>query len=182
MRLFTRFLRSRVALAGIGMVLIGGVSGTLAAVAPSLGAHSTGSQQTLAPADLAAAGDATATATSSDTVSRPNNGAQGQPTATPRSQPFDLHGSIVRVDTASGSLVLRTADGTTQEIVVSASTRYSGAATGLRRVRAGMPAEIQGSVLTDGTYLATQLDTQPLVATPTPAPGSGPTPTPGPDD
>lgn len=181
MGLFTRFLRSRVALAGVGMVLIGGVSGTLAAVVPSLGAHSTGSQ-TLTPADLAATGNATATATPSDPASSTSHGTQAQSTATPRPQPFDLQGVIVRVDTASGSLVLRTADGATQKIVVSASTRYSGAARGLRGVGAGMPAEIQGGVLADGTYLATQLDTQPLAATPTSAPSSGPTPTPEPGD
>lgn len=178
MRLFTRFLRSRVALACVGVVLIGGVSGALAAVAPSLGAHSTGSQ-TLAPAAPAAAGRATATATAiatfSDPASPTSNGTQGHPTATPRpqSQPFDLHGSIVRVDTVSGSLALRTADGTTQEIVVNAGTRYSGAATDLRGVRTGMLAETQGNVLADGTYLATQLDTQPLAAS-----GSGQTPIP----
>jgi hypothetical protein len=179
MRLFTRFLRSRVALAGVGMVLIGGVSGTLAAMAPSLGAHATAGSQTLAPAGSAAAGGttATATATLSDPASHTSNGTQGHPTATSRPQPFGLQGVIVRVDTVSGSLALRTADGTTQKIVVNAGTRYSGAATNLRGVRTGMLAELQGNVLADGTYVATQLDTQPLAA-----PGSGQTPTPVPDN
>jgi hypothetical protein len=183
MRLFLRFLRSRVALASVGMVLIGGVSGTLAAVGPSLGAHPAGSQ-TLAPTDLAAAGATTATATPRDPTASTGDGAQAQPTATPQSQsqPFGLHGVIVRTDTASGSLVLQTSDGVTQQIVVNASTRYSGAARGLRGVRAGMVAEIQGRVFADGTYLATQVDTQPLAAAPTAAPGSGPTPTPVPDN
>jgi len=179
MRLVTHFLRSRVALAGIGMVLIGGVSGTLAAVAPSLGAH-TAASQTGAGVDLAAADAPTATATPSDIAPSTSNGAQGQPTATPQSQPFGLHGVIVRTDTASGSLVLRTADGATQQIVVNASTHYTGAARGLRGVRAGMLAEIQGRVFADGTYLATQVDTQSWA--PTPAPGSGSTPTPEPGD
>lgn len=160
-------LRSKIAVVICGALLIGAVSGTLAAF--SAAQHSTA-----APGPALAQGSATATSTSATSTSATKS-ASGGPTAVPTStstpliptptpaigQPLDLHGEVASVDKTAGTFVLQLIGGGTMTCKVSSSTQWPGTAKDISTLLQGMQAEVQGTYQGSGALAASQVDAQP---------------------
>lgn len=143
--------RSRVVLAIIGVIVIGGTS---AAVALLSGTNTSSLATTTTPPAMATGGPATRTPilTSGTTAS-------GAPTAAtsgaaPSGQIIDLHGTITSVDTGNNQLTLKDTSGTTWTVQVAANTTYEGASQTFGGLRTGMVAEVSGVVKGGTTFLA----------------------------
>lgn len=147
--------RSRVVLAIIGVIVIGGTS---AAVALLSGTNTSSLATTTTPPAMATGGPATRTpiltsgTTASDAPTAATSGAA--PTRAPSGQIIDLHGTITSVDTGNNQLTLKDTSGTTWTVQVAANTTYEGASQTFGGLRTGMVAEVSGVVKGGTTFLA----------------------------
>ncbi len=143
--------RSRVALAIIGIIVIGGASAAVAL----LGAN-TGSlvNSTPAAATATAAASALADSTSTPTSPAPTAATPGAaPThASSSGEIIDLHGTIS--DIGSMQFTLRDGSGTIWTVQVTSSTTYEGASQTFDGLQAGMSAEVKGVIIGDATFHA----------------------------
>ena len=144
--------RSRVVLAIIGVILVGGISTGAAMLS---GANPGSLINTIAARATATATASTAaTATSSSTPDTTNSPAAtatapgAAPTQAPSGQVIDLHGTIT--DIGSSQFTLRDASGTNWTVQVTSNTAYDGAAKTFSGLRERMVAEVKG-VITAGT-------------------------------
>jgi serine/threonine-protein kinase len=86
-------------------------------------------------------------------------------TPTPSTMPsptggvVDLRGSIRSVDVGTNSFVFQEWSGTTYTVYVDAHTQFAGQATQLSDLQPGWRAEVQGSFQSDGSLLATLVNT-----------------------
>jgi serine/threonine-protein kinase len=71
---------------------------------------------------------------------------------------LDLHGTILSVNTTAGTFSYRLSSGATNTVVTNAKTRFTGSAHRLSHLRPGWRADVTGQYLSDGTFLATQVN------------------------
>lgn len=144
--------RSRVILAIVGIIVIGGASAALAL----LSGTNTGSRvnATAAAATATAAARAVADSTSTPTSPAPTATAPvAAPThASSSGEIIDLHGSIT--DVGSMQFTLQDGSGTTWTVQVASNTTYEGAAQTFDGLQAGMSAEVKGVITGDATFHA----------------------------
>lgn len=164
-------LRSRVALAVIGLLLVGGVSAAIAMLttphplpatlnAVSQRATATGAAgaaTTATPPSQPAATDTTGSVATTPTTPRPTP----LPTATffP-GQNVDVSGQVESVNTIANTFVLATR-GSQFTITVNGSTAWSGSAHQVSDIKSGWVAEVHGTVQPGGSLLATEVNANP---------------------
>ncbi|HKT39409.1 MAG TPA: DUF5666 domain-containing protein [Ktedonobacterales bacterium] len=166
MQALTALLRSKVGIAIVGVILIGGIGAYIGAASilhpdgltggyfanndPTAPAASVAGTVTSSSSD--GAGDHTATPLPTDT---PANAPTDVPTTPPTGsgQTVDLHGSIGNINTAANSFILNV-NGTSRTVVVNGQTSFQGASSTLQGLRTGWQAEVKGRAQSDGTFLA----------------------------
>lgn len=164
-------LRSRVALALIGMLIFGGGS-TIAAVmlsAPhSVSANTASAQTTATPPVGTGSGSSGASADSTPTTDSGVGGGSSASAATPlptrapsgpSGELRDLQGTIANVDSTTNTFTL-TVSGTARTIHVTPSTVYTGSAHSFTDLQVGMAAQAKVSALSDGSFVAVSIEAQ----------------------
>src|SRR5215469_8882515 len=158
-----RWASSRVALAALGAILVGGITATWI-VLPSLHLGPlSGAPAGSIPAHPGATSGPRATASgggSSLATATPRAGSN-VPTATPSGQsgqPVDLHGNIVQVNTASSSFTYQELGGPLDTIYVNGSSSYTGSASSLSTLTPGWAAEVVGVRQSATTCLASLIN------------------------
>lgn len=156
-------VRSRIALAIIGMLLIGGISAA-GAVLTTPGAwpatHTSASAQrgatgANAPTQPPAPPAGTATPTEVDL-------ATPVATRTPSGQ-VSVHGGVIgnTINVTAQTFAITQRTGNPLTIVVDGSTQFQGVAQSFSGLRGGLLAGITGKFLTNGEFLAAVIDTSP---------------------
>lgn len=144
--------RSRVVLAIIGVILVGGVSTGVAMLSGVTPGSLVNATAAMATATATAGTAATSTSSStSDTTTSPASTATAPaaaPTQAPSGQVIDLHGTIT--DKGSNQFILRDVSGTSWTVQVTSNTAYDGVAKNFAGLQEGMSAEVKG-VITGGT-------------------------------
>ncbi|HEX6544359.1 MAG TPA: DUF5666 domain-containing protein [Ktedonobacterales bacterium] len=157
-------LRSKIGIAVLGIVILGGVGAYLGASSawhPSAGPRNGGIANTGTGAGTATAAGPNSAATSSPTDGSgtqtgnpsPTNIPGGpQPTNPPvgTGQTVDLHGTIGTINTDANTFML---NGSTK-VIVNGQTSFQGSATSFQGLRSGWSAEVKGQWQGDGTFLA----------------------------
>lgn len=162
------FIRNRVALALIGLLLIGGISAAVAVLTtpqPLRAALVGAGQANAKPTATSAATATTAPSGGGTTTSSEATAATTLPTATtPPSNPpaangqvIGATGTITSVDVNGGTFTM-TVNGSAVKVVVNGSTQYSGDAKSLSQLKPGLPAEVHGIVQANGSLLATEVN------------------------
>lgn len=163
MRQLLQFFGSKVVLAILGALLIGGVSATLAfgtvprrpAPAANVSANTGGASATTSTtASVSATASTSASATPTDT-STPIATTGANPSATPGSQTITLHGTITAINAAATSFTLQPQSGAADTIVTDGNTTYLGNATQFTNLRVKWTATVTAIAQPDGTSLAT---------------------------
>jgi hypothetical protein len=156
-------LRSKVGIAVLGAVLVGGTSAALAATTAMRPGASTGTPNTantdpntgMLPSPTSPSASATptspATATSAPTATR-----TPRPTATlpPVGQTVDLHGSINNINYGAGTFTLYFQGVHLTIVTTPGVTQYQGSSQSFNGLQNGWKAEVKGQMQTDGTFLA----------------------------
>lgn len=167
-------LRSRVGLAVIGLLLVGGVSAAIAILTTphplpaSLNAVAQRATATHAVGVTSAAATATAAAQPAATDT---TGAVATTPPTPRPTPLPtatffpgqsvgVVGQVESVNASASSFVLATR-GSQLTITVNGSTSWSGTAKKVSDIFPGWVAEVHGTVQPDGSILATEVNANP---------------------
>lgn len=153
-------IRSRVTLAVIGMLIIGGFS-AFAGALTTPGPKGASLAQTR--------GQSTATATTglpTPTATSPQQTDDSQPTAivanptdTPVSQGTTLQGTITAIDSSAQTFVVTRGNGSHVTVAVDNSTAYSGFADRFSQLSTGLFARLTGQTLANGSFLAATIDT-----------------------
>lgn len=157
-------VRSRVAIAIIGAVVIGGASGSLGVLYAAQGTAVAYQSATSAPISTETSTGQTAhispsaTATLATTTSPPVTSSNPTATTGPTGQQVDLHGVIGSVTVSSNSFALNQTNGSALVVNVSAGTQYQGDATSLSSLRSGWRAEVVGVLLADGNVAGTMVN------------------------
>ncbi|HKW23011.1 MAG TPA: DUF5666 domain-containing protein [Ktedonobacterales bacterium] len=164
MQALTALLRSKVGIAVLGILLIGGVGAYIGAASvwhpgglpggyfanndPTAPATSVAGSVTSSPS----AGGNTGTPSPTDI---PTNAPTVAPTTPPigAGQTIDLHGSIGDIKTAANSFIL-SVNGAQRTVVVNGQTSFQGASSSLQGLQKGWLAEVKGRAQSDGTFLA----------------------------
>ena len=132
-------LRTRLVRATIGVILIGGVAGVVAARSIQGGSGS----------PVVASRSSTATST-------PTTPSAASTTV----QVVVTSGVIASVDPSSNTLVLTLGAGNQQVIQINSATQFVGAANALGQLRTGMQAQVTGQMQTGGSLAALALVTR----------------------
>ena len=165
------FFRSRIFLALIGLLVIGGGSAVVAVLTTpqSLRAAIVGAGQangaaaggaSAATATAAAGGATSASAATATTPPAPTATTPPAPPANPPSsgaQIIDVKGTVATVTVSAGTFTMTTSSGTLT-VVVTGSTQFSGDAKSLSALRSGAPAEVHGVVQANGSLQATEVN------------------------
>ncbi len=159
------FIRSRLALTLIGLVIFGGVSAALAAMTAPHPFQTAliGAGQTSA-IHSAATATATAAPPSNSAPAAPTNPPQPAPTAratTPPDSGSQLahpQGVVANVNTSARTFTMTTSNGSSVTIIVTGSTAFTGSVHSLSALRAGQQVEVQGTLRTDGSVLANEVN------------------------
>lgn len=172
MQALSTLLRSKVGIAVVGIILLGGLGGYIGV---SSGAHpgtTTNSGNNSGVANTGAATNtadsATATTTSGATggnptptdtpVVIPTNTTGTTNTGTGTGQNVDLTGTIGRINSTDNSFILQV-NGKSIEVEVSGQTSYPGDSKSFQGLQTGWLAEVQGQQQADGTVTAWSVDT-----------------------
>jgi hypothetical protein len=168
--MMNHFFRSKIAWAILGVIIIGGGSAAYAA-ASTRGPQAAQSQNTTQaqtssptaqPSSATQTPQATATSAPSDDQPPPTDTAPAPtdtpsgPTPTTGPRTVQLSGSVQSV--GSSSFVIRSS-GVDITINVTSQTRYTGAASSLSGITAGMSAQVQADQHSDGSFWAIAVDT-----------------------
>jgi uncharacterized protein DUF5666 len=70
---------------------------------------------------------------------------------------FEATGSVVSVDTAGSSFMLKQSDGSTVQVTASSTTIFDGGLTMLGDLKAGMTVEVKGAKQSDGSVAASRV-------------------------
>jgi hypothetical protein len=166
--------RSRVAMAVIGVLVLGGIGAALGAASahrpdssgPSTGITAGAPTASDASSSASVEQSPTATATTSPPAPAPTRTPRPTPTPPPIGVVADLHGEIRSVGTATaGTFVLRVYGGATYTVQTSPppGTTYTGTATSFATLQVGMEATVTGMFPAANTaFQATQVNTQPV--------------------
>lgn len=161
------FIRSRVAGAVLGLVIIGTGGAALAAVTtppppPAIGSSALAATSATKTPKTAIASKPTATATSVP-ISAPTATNPPPPTAIPATptpavgQQTTIRGTVATITQSPQSFTVQSSAGTTT-IDVNGSTQFSGKATTFSALRTGWQVNVQGIVQADGSVLAVSVD------------------------
>ncbi len=145
--------RSRVALAIIGIIVIGGASAAVALLSGTNTVslvNSTPAAATTATAAARAMADSTSTPTSLAPTATAHDAAPTH--ASSSGEVIDLHGTIT--DVGSMQFTLRDGSGTIWTVQVTSDTTYEGASQTFDGLQAGMSAEVKGVIVGDATFHA----------------------------
>lgn len=168
------FIRNRVALALIGLLLIGGISAAVAVLttpqplrAALVGAGQANAKPTATSAAMATTASSAGGTTTTDAGGTTTSGSSGTtagaaPTATtsPAQPPAstlasgDISGQIASVSSSEGYFIMTLVNGSSVKVVVTKTTTYQGSAQNLASLRAGWKVEVQGTAQADGSFLA----------------------------
>ncbi len=160
---------SKVILAILGALLIGGVSAGLAAGtaiqphAPTPGVASTTGGANTATATGATQATSASSPTATDTpTDTPTTAPQNNPTATPNGQ-VTLRGTIAAVPpTTSSNTFTMNVHGTSYTVLVDGNTNFTGNAQSIGDLKVGWTARVVAMVQPDGTtYLASDVNANP---------------------
>lgn len=164
-------VRSRVALAVAGMLIIGGIAAAVGAASANrsggVTAGAPSAAQTTSPAsDSAATETASATSATAGAQASPTAAATRTPRPTPTRPPVgvvvDLHGIIDSMPIAAGTFVLREGGGVTDTVQMSAQTTCQGIVTNCANLQKGMAAEVKGSFPSaNAAFQAIEVNAQP---------------------
>lgn len=152
------FFRSRIMLALIGLILIGGVSAAVAvATAPqSFRSALATTGQTKATPTATLAATATATRVVAPPV-QPTAIPPASPTATPAastSQLVDLHGTVASISASAGTFAM-SVNGSSMTVETNGATQFTGDAKSLSALRTGWKVEVKGTTQANGPFIAT---------------------------
>jgi hypothetical protein len=166
------FFQSKVALAIIGAVLLGGGAALAAAGPFGASPHPSTTQQPQSYANISSNGNGTATPGSStpeaSPAATPTSGTS--PTATPTrrpptptptpgiGQPTSLRGSVTNVNTSANLFKIRLSTGSIKTVTVTPQTTFTGACTSLGGLRSGWQVDVQGAYQADGSFAATAVN------------------------
>ncbi len=161
MRQLLQFFGSKVVLAILGALLIGGVSATLAfgtvprrpAPAANVSANTGGASATTS-ASVSATASTSASVAPTDT-STPIATTGASPSATPGSQTITLRGTITAINATTTSFTLQPRSGAADTIVTDGNTTYLGNAAQFSDLTVKWTATVTAIAQPDGTYLAT---------------------------
>lgn len=165
------FIRSRIGLALIGLLLVGGIGAAVAVMttpqplrAALVGAGQVNGKSTAgsAPTATSAASGANtsdgaaATAPSAPTAPPPPPQATNPP-ASASGQVIDVKGAVTSVSASAGTFTMTT-NGSSLTVVVTVSTQFSGDAKSLSALHVGGQAEVHGVMQANGSLLATEVN------------------------
>jgi uncharacterized protein YdeI (BOF family) len=164
-------LRSRVMLAVIGLLLIGGTSASIAALTtnrPSATVPGTAQGNSASPSSTSGTQSGTPTATlppPTQPVPTATQPSAPPPTATPRTPPppgqsLDLKGKITAVNQSNSTFTFRDNTGAIWTVQADQNTVYSGVAKSFADLRPDTDAEIHGQTMGGFNQLATEVNTQ----------------------
>lgn len=151
------FIRSRVMVALIGLIIIGGASAAAAvATAPQptrtalvlSGQTSVGHVATNVP---------TATATTRVVPVATPTHASTSVTTPPAGELVDLQGRVFSTDTNASTFVVSTRDSRVT-VIVTRTTTFQGRASNLSALRAGWYVQVKGTTQANNTFLATNVE------------------------
>ncbi len=174
MRSLSALLRSKIGIALVGAVVLGGMGAVMGATSawqlaagltgggyfanndPSVTATSAAGSAISSPGATNGAG--TPSGSGNPTPSATSSAASA-PTSAPTTPPggtgqtVDLHGSIGKIDTSANKFILNVS-GSSRTIVVNGQTSFQGSASSLQGLRTGWQAEVKGQAQSDSTFLA----------------------------
>lgn len=167
-------LRSRVMLAVIGLLLIGGTSASIAVLTanhPGSTVPGTAQGNPTAPDGTATSTSGTQSGTPTATLPPPTQPVptatqpSAPPTATPRTPPppgqsLDLKGKITAVNQSNSTFTFRDNTGAVWTVQADQNTVYSGVAKSFADLRPDTDAEIHGQTTGGFNQLATEVNTQ----------------------
>ncbi len=162
MEALTTLLRSKVGIAVLGAVLLGGLGAYMGAA--SAWRPSQLPSGSVANTGAAAIGTTSPSATSTGSAGKqtrnpsPTNTPGSSPTTPPvtpvsSGQTVDLHGTIGTINTTANSFTLNNS-GSLITVVVNGQTAFQGSASSLQGLRSGWQAEVKGQTQSDGSFLA----------------------------
>jgi hypothetical protein len=163
---------NRIALAVVGILLVGGATGAWAATNGAAGLRqsassitNTAANATNTPADQDPAVTATSEPTQTTSTSRPTSTpkphASPTPTTAAGGQSVQWHTSVVSV---GGNSFVVTVGGVNYTILVNGRTNWPGTVKAIGGLRPGDDAEVVATYLFGVTYLASTVDAQPAGA------------------
>ncbi len=165
MRSLTTLLRSRVGIAVLGAVLLGGLGASMGAA--SVGRPGGTTSGSLANSSAIATNTiATSVSPTGSATPNPTDTAEtgnGSPTATPGApasrtpttppantgQTIDLHGTITSINRTANTSTLNSTT-----VVINGQTQFQGKAASFQALQAGMVAEVKGQTQGDGSFIA----------------------------
>jgi hypothetical protein len=156
--------QSKVALAIIGTVLIGGGAAFIAAASFSATPSQTAANQSQNYVNIPASGDDTATPATATSATTPGKSPTATPTRRPPtptpttggSQATNLRGTVTSVDTANNQFTVMTSSGA-RTVTVTPQTSFTGACTSLSGMQTQWKVVAQGVYKADGTFAATSV-------------------------
>ncbi len=151
----------KVALTLIGAALCGSI-GALVVVVPFTTASLSSSSQTRAQSGLVAIQAVETTQTPGSPSATPIRSTSPSPTSpgSETGQLIDLQGTVLQVNTTSGTFTIRLAGGSVKTIVVTSKTRFQGDAQSLSGLKPGWKVEVKGVFQVDGTFMASNVTAQ----------------------
>jgi hypothetical protein len=165
-------MRSRVTLAVIGIVLIGGAGGVAGALSAPRALSSLASLQGNQPTATSSDSSSTATATATATKATPTV-TQVAPTARPTRVPptptpipvpgqlLTVRGDVTSVNPSANTFVVHVSNGGgTYTCTVTLSTQWSGAASSISTLQVGMQVHASGIYQGGGGVTASSVDAQ----------------------
>lgn len=156
------FLRSRMLVVVLGMLIVSGLGAAVAVIASSsawqtalIGASA--SNDTPATATATIAGTSAATASATATTPRATNTPVVKPLPTQTTPPPSVRGTVVSVDANAGQFVV-SSNGGNVKVLTTGATTFSGAASSLSALSSGMRVRVQGASQANGDFLATSVN------------------------
>jgi len=162
------WVRTRVAHAILGALLVGGITVTLI-VWPSLqlGLRTGAPTGSTSQSQQATQAHSNAQTDAQGGTNTPSSGGGSPPAPAPATpsgqrgpsgQPVDLHGNLVQVNTAGSYFTYQELGGPLDTIYVTATSRYTGSASSLSTLTPGRAAEVVGVRQSATTCVATLVD------------------------
>ncbi|MGE5334292.1 MAG: hypothetical protein ACM3N4_06290 [Nitrososphaerota archaeon] len=162
---WVRLFRSRIGVAIVGAVLVGGIGAVFGAgtvwrpATLPVGGIVQGNTSNTATTSATATTQATVTPTPTETPeAAPTTVPTAAPTATRTIVGSTLRGSVVSVNVAAKTLTIRS-NGVQYTILVDDTTQYTGAATQLSGIHTGWEASAAITAQENGGYLASLINT-----------------------
>lgn len=155
------FLRSKILIVVVGMLIVAGLSSVATVMASSLtwqtallSVGGPNSASTATP--LASATTHTTTAATTSTTPRATSTPVVRPSPTANNQTPSVRGAVASVDASAGQFVVDS-NGTQVTVIVTDTTTFSGAASSLSALNRGLQVSVRGAPQANGTFVATSV-------------------------